>query len=121
MAFKVTPLPYSDTALAPAISAETLSYHHGKHHKTYIDKTNAAIEGGSQADGVGLFGRVRRGEGGPGQQGQTGPDQLAAAHLVLQAGPEGGESRCGAVPERLPGEVPVQLLQHGGALGGPIG
>ena len=50
MAFKVTPLPYSDTALAPAISAETLSYHHGKHHKAYIDKTNAAIEGTDMAD-----------------------------------------------------------------------
>ena len=46
MAFEVTPLPYPDTVLAPAVSAETLSYHHGKHHKAYIDKTNAAIEGG---------------------------------------------------------------------------
>ena len=45
MAFEVTPLPYPDTALAPAISAETLSFHHGKHHKAYIDKTNAAIAG----------------------------------------------------------------------------
>lgn len=45
MAFAVTPLPYADTALDPAISAETLSFHHGKHHKAYIDKTNAAIAG----------------------------------------------------------------------------
>jgi superoxide dismutase, Fe-Mn family len=45
MAFKLIDLPYPDTALEPAISAETLSYHHGKHHKAYIDKTNAAIEG----------------------------------------------------------------------------
>jgi superoxide dismutase, Fe-Mn family len=45
MAFEVTPLPYADTALEPAISAETLSYHHGKHHKAYIDKTNAAVAG----------------------------------------------------------------------------
>ena len=50
MAFKVTPLPYADDALAPAISAETLSYHHGKHHKAYIDKTNAAIDGTDHAD-----------------------------------------------------------------------
>ena len=50
MAFEVTPLPYEDTALAPAVSAETLSYHHGKHHKAYIDKTNAAIEGTDHAD-----------------------------------------------------------------------
>jgi Fe-Mn family superoxide dismutase len=45
MAFKLIDLPYDDTALEPAVSAETLSYHHGKHHKAYIDKTNAAIEG----------------------------------------------------------------------------
>ena len=45
MAFELMPLPYDKEALAPAISAETLGFHHGKHHKTYIDKTNAAIEG----------------------------------------------------------------------------
>lgn len=45
MAFELMPLPYDSEALAPAISAETLSFHHGKHHKAYIDKTNAAIEG----------------------------------------------------------------------------
>ncbi|ANK12738.1 superoxide dismutase [Erythrobacter neustonensis] len=50
MAFKLAPLPYPDTALEPAISAETLSYHHGKHHQTYVDKTNAAIEGTDHAD-----------------------------------------------------------------------
>jgi Fe-Mn family superoxide dismutase len=50
MAFEVTPLPYADTALEPAISAETLSFHHGKHHKAYIDKTNAAIAGTDMAD-----------------------------------------------------------------------
>jgi superoxide dismutase, Fe-Mn family len=45
MAFELLPLPYDSEALAPAISAETLGYHHGKHHKAYIDKTNAAVTG----------------------------------------------------------------------------
>jgi superoxide dismutase, Fe-Mn family len=45
MAFDLMPLPYDAEALAPAISAETLGFHHGKHHKAYIDKTNAAIAG----------------------------------------------------------------------------
>jgi Fe-Mn family superoxide dismutase len=45
MAFELMPLPYAPDALAPAISAETLGFHHGKHHKGYIDKTNAAIAG----------------------------------------------------------------------------
>lgn len=50
MAFELIPLPFADGALAPAISAETLSYHHGKHHKAYIDKTNAAVAGTDLAD-----------------------------------------------------------------------
>ena len=50
MAFKLIDLPYPDTELEPAISAETLSYHHGKHHQAYIDKTNKAIEGTDHAD-----------------------------------------------------------------------
>lgn len=45
MAFTLIDLPYEDTALEPAISAETLSFHHGKHHKAYLDKTNTAIAG----------------------------------------------------------------------------
>ena len=50
MAFKLIDLPYADDALAPAVSAETLSYHHGKHHQAYLDKTNKAIEGTDLAD-----------------------------------------------------------------------
>lgn len=50
MAFTLLPLPYGNDALDPAISAETLSFHHGKHHQAYIDKTNAAIEGTDLAD-----------------------------------------------------------------------
>jgi Fe-Mn family superoxide dismutase len=45
LAFELIALPYDSAALEPAISARTLSFHHGKHHKAYIDKTNAAIEG----------------------------------------------------------------------------
>jgi Fe-Mn family superoxide dismutase len=46
-------LPYASDALAPAVSAETLSFHHGKHHQAYIDKTNKAIEG-TELDGKSL-------------------------------------------------------------------
>jgi len=45
MAFTLPDLPYAQDALAPHISGETLSFHHGKHHKAYVDKANAAIEG----------------------------------------------------------------------------
>lgn len=50
MPISLMPLPYAADALAPAISAATLEVHHGKHHKGYVDKTNAAIAGGPQAD-----------------------------------------------------------------------
>ena len=50
MAFELIPLPFDAEAIAPAISAETFSYHHGKHHKAYVDKTNAAIEGTDLAE-----------------------------------------------------------------------
>ncbi|WP_088329166.1 Fe-Mn family superoxide dismutase [Lacimicrobium sp. SS2-24] len=45
MAFELPPLPYEKNALEPHISAETLEYHHGKHHATYVTKLNGLIEG----------------------------------------------------------------------------
>jgi Fe-Mn family superoxide dismutase len=44
-ALELPPLPYAQNALEPHISANTLSYHYGKHHKGYYDKVNAAIAG----------------------------------------------------------------------------
>ena len=43
MAFELPALPYDKDALAPHMSAETLEFHHGKHHKAYVDKTNGFI------------------------------------------------------------------------------
>ena len=45
MPFELIDLPFSKTALGQFMSSETLDYHHGKHHKAYVDKLNAAIEG----------------------------------------------------------------------------
>lgn len=50
MAFSLPDLPYAQDGLAPHISAETLSFHHGKHHKTYVDKANGLVEGTDLAD-----------------------------------------------------------------------
>ena len=50
MAHQLPELPYSKDALAPHISAETLDYHHGKHHNAYVTKLNAAIEGTEHAE-----------------------------------------------------------------------
>ena len=40
MPFTLPDLPFAKDALAPHMSAETLEYHHGKHHRAYVDKTN---------------------------------------------------------------------------------
>ena len=45
MPFELPPLPYADNALEPHISAETISFHYGKHHKTYVDKLNGLVAG----------------------------------------------------------------------------
>jgi superoxide dismutase, Fe-Mn family len=44
------PLPYGDNALDPVISANTLGFHYGKHHKTYVDNLNKLIAGTELAD-----------------------------------------------------------------------
>jgi Fe-Mn family superoxide dismutase len=44
------PLPYEQSALQPVISANTLGFHHGKHHKTYVDTLNKLIGGTEFAD-----------------------------------------------------------------------
>ncbi len=44
------PLPYADNALDPVISANTLGFHYGKHHKTYVDNLNKLITGTDVAD-----------------------------------------------------------------------
>ncbi len=49
MAFSLPVLPYDKTALAPHISAETLEFHHGKHHLAYVTNLNKALEGKPEA------------------------------------------------------------------------
>jgi len=45
MSFFLPNLPYATDAFGDTISAETFSYHHGKHHKAYVDKANSLVEG----------------------------------------------------------------------------
>jgi Fe-Mn family superoxide dismutase len=45
MRHTLPPLPYPLDALAPHMSRETLEFHHGKHHKAYVDKLNELIQG----------------------------------------------------------------------------
>ncbi len=61
--FELITLPYAPDALAPAISAETIAFHHGKHLQTYVNNLNAAITG-TPFEGKPLEEIVRTAEGG---------------------------------------------------------
>ena len=50
MAFELPALPYAKDALAPHISAETLEFHHGKHHQTYVTNLNNLVPNTEFAD-----------------------------------------------------------------------
>jgi Fe-Mn family superoxide dismutase len=43
MAFELPPLPYANDALAPHMSEQTLNFHHGKHHATYVSNLNGLL------------------------------------------------------------------------------
>lgn len=58
MAFSLPDLPYAKEALAPHMSAETLDFHHGKHHKAYVDTTNGLI-GEKGLEGASLLQVIR--------------------------------------------------------------
>lgn len=50
MPFELPPLPYAYDALEPHIDARTMEIHHTKHHQTYVNNANAALEGTEWAD-----------------------------------------------------------------------
>ena len=62
MQHELPPLPYPMDALEPHISRETLEFHHGKHHKTYVEKLNELIKG-TEFESASLEDIVRRSNG----------------------------------------------------------
>ena len=59
MPFQLPDLPYAKDALAPVMSAETLEYHYGKHHKAYVAKTNELLENEPELRGASLAKVIR--------------------------------------------------------------
>ena len=63
MAFELPPHPYDRAALEPHISAETLDFHHGKHHQAYVTNLNKQIEG-TEFESMDLESIIRKSQGG---------------------------------------------------------
>ena len=63
MAFELPALPYDQNALEPHISAETLEFHYGKHHKSYVDKLNGMLAG-TELESASLEDVIRQSDGG---------------------------------------------------------
>ena len=63
MAFELPALPYANDALAPHISAETIEYHYGKHHQTYVTNLNNLVPG-TEFEGLSLEDIVKKSSGG---------------------------------------------------------
>jgi Fe-Mn family superoxide dismutase len=62
MKFSLPELPYAHNALAPVISAETISFHYGKHHQAYVNNLNGLIPG-TEFENADLDTIVKRSEG----------------------------------------------------------
>ncbi|WFP48997.1 superoxide dismutase [Fe] [Methylomonas sp. EFPC3] len=63
MSFELPALPYAKDALAPHISAETIEYHYGKHHQTYVTNLNNLVPG-TEFEGLSLEEIVKKSSGG---------------------------------------------------------
>jgi len=59
MTFVLPDLPFAKNALDPVMSAETLEFHHGKHHKAYVEKTNEFVAGDEALSGASLARVIR--------------------------------------------------------------
>ncbi|MBT3505432.1 MAG: superoxide dismutase [Fe] [Piscirickettsiaceae bacterium] len=63
MAFELPALPYANDALEPTISAETIGFHYGKHHQTYVTNLNNLVPG-TEFEGLSLEEIIVKAQGG---------------------------------------------------------
>jgi Fe-Mn family superoxide dismutase len=63
MAIELPALPWARDALAPHISAETIDYHYGKHHQTYVTNLNNLIKG-TEFENLDLVAIIKKAQGG---------------------------------------------------------
>ncbi len=98
MAFTLPELPYSKDALAPHLSAETLEFHHGKHHNAYVTKLNELVAADPALAGKSLEDLIRTTSGGPFNQAAQTWNHTFYWHSMK---PQGGGEPTGAVLEAI--------------------
>jgi Fe-Mn family superoxide dismutase len=102
MAFELPPLPYAEDALEPDYTARTISFHYGKHHKTYVDTLNKLVDGTDLAD-KSLEDVIMAVAGKPEKQGVFNNAAQVWNHTFFWNGmkPGGGGAPTGAIAEKI--------------------
>src|SRR6202047_2734126 len=98
MAFELPKLPYAMDALAPHISAETLEFHHGKHHATYVKNLNDLVKGG-KFENAQLEQIIK--EAGPGGLFNNAAQHFNHSFYWTSLKPKGGGEPSGAVADGI--------------------
>ena len=118
--FTLIELPYAPDALAPAISAQTIGFHHGKHLQTYVNNLNNLLPG-SGLEGLSLEEIVVKAEGGLyNNAGQT----LNHKRYFEQFAPPAGGAPTGALAAQIEAQwgsleaFQAEFVAKGGALFG---
>lgn len=95
-------LPYSKDALAPVISAKTLEFHHGKHHKAYVDTTNKLIAG-TELENADLQAIIKKSAGDAAKAGLFNNSAQVWNHSFYWKclKPNGGGAPNGAIADRI--------------------
>lgn len=98
MAFELPPLPYATNALEPHISAETLEYHHGKHHAKYV-KTLNELAAGTEFASMPIADVVRKSE--PGKLFNQAAQHWNHSFYWKCLSPEGGKDPKGKLAQAI--------------------
>ena len=103
--YKLPPLPYPEQALAPIMSANTISFHYGKHHKGYVDKLNGMLEKDPLGD-LTLEEVIKATAGKPDKAGIfNNAAQIWNHNLFWASLKPGGSKPSGALKERLDADL----------------
>ena len=102
MAFELPSLPWPEDALAPVISAETIGFHHGKHHRAYVDNLTKLVAG-TDLEGKALEEVIGAAAGDPGKAGIFNNAAQIWNHTFFWKSlkPGGGGAPTGAVAAKI--------------------